>query len=358
MKSRTVFLSIAMALMLCHPSAAPASYDPLGSGTAAISFNKRFLALLKSNGVRLEARQGATLRKGGSTLVLPVEGGKLDPLGGKGTVETGGALVFSSGRRDVPLKDIALKTKQTPLLAKVGGSQLKVARAAKVAFERDGFGGRIEARGLTLTQKVATRLDKKLGLGRLLAEGLALGKATAQVEPATVKILPEGELTVSPDPAFLAKLNSVFVSVNPIFPAENQGGVFHFSIGPGGAISPDAASGSLRAEGALEFLQLGGGQVFWRDPVLEPAASGLSVDLEVAPSPPYAGKQGRVPVLATERLVPAVADPETRSISQGSITLRISAGTAATFNEAFAQGRPLFAPGEKLADLAFAARAR
>jgi hypothetical protein len=337
-------------------SSAHASYNPVAGGVTRIAIDGGFLKLLKANHVKLEAKGGARMQ--GAVITLPVSGGEFDPLASKGTIETEGTLVFRSPRRSVLVRFVTLKAKRTPLLAKVGGSQLKFAMAKTVSFTRNGFGEKVRITGLVLTQKVATRLNKKLGLGHALVEGQELGRVTATAEPATVRLLPEGTVQATPDPAFMAKLGSLFVSLNPIFPAESQGGVFTFPIGGGSAISPAASLGVLRAGGALEFLQLSGGQVFWRDPVLDTAANVLSADLETQPSPPYGGKLGRVGVLDIERPSPAVADPGPRTISLTGASLRLSAASASAFNEAFAGGKAVFAPGEKFADLAFAARAR
>jgi hypothetical protein len=53
------------------------------------------------------------------------------------------------------------------------------------------------------------------------------------------------------DPAFVNKLNSLFVAVNPIFPAEHPGS-FDLPIF-GGTISPDGSLGRVETKGSLEI---------------------------------------------------------------------------------------------------------
>lgn len=52
----------------------------------------------------------------------------------------------------------------------------------------------------------------------------------------------------------------------PVAPAERAPGpVFTVPLISEGTTAPDAASGVPRTGGALEFLQLGSGQVFWQE---------------------------------------------------------------------------------------------
>lgn len=349
-----IALTVAIAALI--PAAtAGASYDPLGSGTTKIALDKGFLSLLKKNGVKVSAKKGAKFK--GGMLTLPVSGGEMDPLNGKGTIDHEGVLIFSSAKGSVPFKALTLKAKKTPLTAKVGGSQLKVAKAKTIASKREGFGEGFSAKGLVLTQKVATRLNKKLQLGRLLSEGQPFGKSTSKTQPTTIAILPTGKATYAPDPAFKAKLDSLFLSVNPVFPAEGGGGVFSFPVTVEGAIAPDASTGTLKVAGDLEFLQLGAGQVFWHEPWLDLAAKVTTTEVDVEPTPAFPGKLGRIGTFDTN--VPAAqisSDPKARTISVQGAPLALQAQTAQTFNQAFAKGQPTFAAGEAIGALSFVAQ--
>jgi hypothetical protein len=346
-------LALGALLVLCLSSVAQAAYDPIGGGTTKLSFEKGFLSTLKREGIKLSATAPAKLK--GSTLILPVSGGKEDPTTGKGEVQHEGSLVFTKGNRALPLREIELKAKKTPLFAKVGGSQLKLASTKKLSSKREGFGQGFKAKGLFLTQKVATRLNKKLRTGKLFAEGMSLGSLKSSTTPQRVAILPQGQATITPDPAFLAKLKALFVSLNPISPAELQPGpILKFPIAVGGQIAPDASEGTLRLAGAIELLQLGAGQVFHKEYWLDLGAKSTSAEVDVEPTPAFGGKLGRIVVFGIG--VGSVAsDPKTRTISVAGAPLTLSSDAAQEFNQAFAAGSATFNAGEVFGVVGFGA---
>lgn len=353
---RAISAATALAFVLLSANAS-ASYDPVGSGSTKIALDKGFVSLLQKHGVSLSAKKGARLK--GDVLTLPVSGGEMDPTNGKGTIEHEGVLVFKSARKSVPFKSLTLKAKKTPLIAKVGGSQLKVAKAKTIASKREGFGEGFSASGLVLTQKVATRLNKKLNLGRLLSEGQPFGKSTSMTQPATVAILPVGKAVLTPDPAFKAKLDSLFVSLNPVFPAEGAGGVFSFPIAVEGAIAPDASTGTLKVAGDLEFLQLGAGQVFWHEPWIDLAAKLTTTEVDVEPTPAFPGKLGRIGTFDVNLSTGVVSsDPKARTITLAAAPVTLQTQAAATFNQAFGGGKAPFVAGESLGTLSFGAQAQ
>src|SRR6202012_1604272 len=125
-----------------------------------------------------------------------------DPVAAKGTVEGEGSLVLSAGARKVPLKDLRLRTtqKHSPFTAKVGGSQLKIATAKKIAVGRSGFSDTVSVTGLALSQALATRLGKKLDLRSYFKAGLAFGNSSTVAIPRTVTILEKGAASLTLDP--------------------------------------------------------------------------------------------------------------------------------------------------------------
>jgi hypothetical protein len=329
---------------------ARAANDPLASGATRLTLDRGFTRLLAANGVKIAAKAGA--RRRGRSLLLPVSGGSLDPTLGRGVIENGGMLILRHGRRRVVIRKVEVKTKRDPLVAKVGGSQLKLARAGRLAFEREGFGSALTARPLWLSAKLATRLGKKLRLRGVFEEGQKLGTLRSAAQPLTVTMQPAGRATVDFAPAFFAKLDGLFVAVNPIAPAERLGASFSFPIIVGGAISPDASLGTLRTGGDVEFLQLGGGQIFWHEPWLDLGARSDSAEANIQPSPPYSGKLGRVPLLEIG-IGTVASDPAARSIAIAGAPLALAASTAAAFNQTFAEGKAMFAPGEAVGTLSF-----
>jgi hypothetical protein len=170
-----------------------------------------------------------------------------------------------------------------------------------------------------------------------------------------VAILERGQGTVTPDPAILAKFKALFVSLNPIAPAELQPGpVLKFPIAVGGQISPDASEGSLRLGGAIELLQLGAGQVFHKEYWLDLGVKSASAEVDIEPTPAFPGKLGRIG--AFDLGVGSVSsDPKTRTISLSNAPLTLTAATAQSFNEAFAEGKGVFAAGETFGVVGFGA---
>jgi hypothetical protein len=349
--------AVGLAGLLGPVAAASAStYDPVASGQTTLTLAAPFLRELRSHGVRLAAAAPATLK--GASASFPVGAGRLDPVDAIGTAESEGALVFAAGGRKLPMKEPQLKTsrRSSPLAAKFGGGKLKLASSSHLATARQGFGFAATVTQIRLSPGVATRLDKKLGLGRLLKGGELFGKARTEALPETVAILGQGRVSVELAAAFQAKLASVFVATNPIFPAEHPG-PFTFPIA-GGHLAPDGSSGALQGGGAIEFLELGGGQVIMREPEVElgPAAA-LSTESELLPSPPYPGKLGRAPALDLGG-GSLSSEPAARAIGLSGAGLALTAATAAQLNEAFArpQGKSdLFAAGEALGTLSFQA---
>lgn len=344
--------------LLCMAPGAGASYDPLGSGATRLRLDHGFLALMQRNGIELSAVAPAKMR--GGEISFPVSGGRFDPTTAKGTIEHAGTLLLRAGRRSIPLKALQLKTTRrgAPFSAKVGGSQLKLGETRSLRVSREGFGDRVAVPDLTLSRKLAIRLGKKLRLRDVFREGLPLGSTRTDAQPETVTLLREGAAELTLDPGFLAKLKSLFVAVNPIFPAEHREAPFTLPIF-GGKIAPDASIGRVETQGSLEFLQLGGGQVFWAEEWLDLEVGAASPEVNVQPSPPYAGKLGRIPVGALDLTGVAVAsDPRSRAVGVRGAAVAMQPETAQTFNEVFAkpQGKDgVFAAGEPLGSVSFTA---
>lgn len=343
----------ALFLTLAIASSAKAAYDPLGFGTAKLTLEKSFSSFLAKNEISLQAGAGA--KRKGTSILLPVTGGQVDPTTGKGEAKADGTLLFQGKTRKLPLREIKVKSTREPLIAKVGGGQLKLASAKKTAAKRAGFGTKLTSTELRLTAKLVTRLNKKLRPKTPFKANQPLGTLTTNAQPALVTIEETGTASVTLDSAFLAKLDEHFVSLNPIAPAQRFGTQATFPIIVGGQIAPDGTQGTLRTAGDLEFLQLGAGQVFWHELWLDLGANSDSAEVDVEPTPTFPGRIGRVGVL--DYTPAAVAsDPKKRTISVSGAALKLSAGAAATFNEAFAQGQPpVFAGGEAVGTLSFGA---
>jgi hypothetical protein len=350
---------LAFALCLLLPaSAAHATYDPLSSGTATISLASSFRALMKSEGLRLSGRKGVKV-KGQRTVLLPVSGGEADPTIARGSFELGGELVLSSSRskHSIRFTFLTVNAKPSPLYAKVGGGQQKVAKAKKASFLRSGFAYGLQAEGLALSAKTATRLDTRLKIKGFEA-GQSLGGLRVSANPTTVTILPQGRATLVLDPTFTAKLAKLFVSRNPVFPAEHQGDTFTLPIATAGQLAPDASQGTLRTEGSIELLQLGAGQLFWREPWFQPGQGEALGESELDPSPPYPGKQGQVGIFSLGA-GQVSADPSARTITVTGAPLALTALAAKDLNEGFSEPLEkgeMFAAGEAAGAVSFTAQ--
>ncbi|HEU4705949.1 MAG TPA: hypothetical protein VFS64_02040 [Solirubrobacterales bacterium] len=354
MRRRTA-LFLALVLLLLPAPAARASYDPLGSGVTRLALDQRFAAFLNQAGVRVSTQAGAAKR--GRALVFPISGGRFDPTAGAGEVEQQGSLALRSARSRVLMRKLVVKTTHSPLVAKVGGSQLKVATSAAIGSRRNGFGVVFSARKLQLTEKVATRLNKKLRPRRLFSAGQLVGTLVSEPQPLVTAIVPTGRATLTFDSAFMAKLDQHFASVNPVFPAEHVGPTFTLPIIANGALAPDASQGTLRTGGEIEFLELGAGQVFWHELWFDIGLGSTLAEVDLEPTPAFPGKLGQKPVLALGTGARA-ADSAARTISLDAAPLTLTAETAASFNQAFAEGRSEFSVGELVGTLSFTAQAQ
>ncbi len=341
-------------------AAAPAEarFDPISDGMTKLTFAKSFAALLKANGVKVKGTAGATFKAGVAT--FPVSGGKLEPAQVVGSVEHEGVLVFAAGGHSLPLKSLVLKTtrRSSPLSAKFGGGQLKLASSSKLTSSRSGFGVASMVTQIKLSAKAATRLDKKLGLKGVFTEGQLLGSSLTNAQPGTVTVK-EGaraELTLAPE--FAAKLSSLFVAVNPVFPAEHLGAPFTLRV-TDGQIAPDASSGMLETAGSLELIQQDGGQAFFRELAPELGLGSTRSEYQFIASPTAPGPTVTGPLLGLGAGT-VVSEPKARTIGLSGASLPLSAATAQSLNETFAkpQGKTnVFQAGESLGTLSFTVQA-
>jgi hypothetical protein len=349
-------MALAVAGLSTAPTAGAAGYDPVASGQTTMRLAPSFVTMLKESGVRLEGKGRVTVR--GSAISFPLAGGKLEPVEAKGTIEHAGQLVFRAGDRKLPLKALQLKTTRatSPFAAKLGGGQLKLSTGAKLADERKGFGTDFRTTGMLLSAKAATRLDKKLRLKGAFVAGQRFASATTVVEPATVGLAASGNLELTLDPAFAAKLGSFFVAVNPIFPAEHPG-AFTFPIG-GGVLAPTGASGLAKSTGGIEFIQVGGGQFFLRDPEPEIATGQVLAEYQLVLASQTAGPNQAGPIMGLGAGAFS-AEPAARTITASGAQVTLGAAMAQAFDEAFARplGRPdsSFTAGEVLGTVGFTA---
>jgi hypothetical protein len=350
-----VLVAAVLALALSLPAGASAAYEPLGSSTTTLTIAKPFASFMKQAGVKLGAVAPATAK--GAKLTLPLATGKWDPTTGKGQVESEGAIVFQSARKKLPFKDLTVKANSQPLSAKVGGGQLKVGSSKSIASKRAGFGSGFEAKSLLLSAKAATRLNKKLRPKLQFSAGQLIGTLKVSSAPAEMTVLDKGRMTLAFAPSFMAKLQGLFVSLNPISPAElSPGPVMSFPIATGSTISPEGTKGTIRTGGEVELLLLGTGQVFWDEQWLDLTGGSDLVEANLQPDPPNGGKQAQGGLftlsLAGAQIVP---DAKQRSVSVQGASLALTQTAADQLNKVLAQGKGVFSAGEGLGSVGFTA---
>lgn len=344
--------------LLASAPAAQARYDSIAAGTTRLVLKQSFESFLKRNGLRISTSGSARLKRG--VVRLPVSGGKVDPTSGRGTIEQEGVISFV-GSRQVPLRDLVLKTGHSPLIAKVGGGQLKVATSPRLDLRRDGFSTRLTAGPLQLTAKIVSRLNKKLRPPVPFAAGQTIGEVVSVAEPATTKTLEKNRVELAFAPAMVAKLEGLFVSLNPISPAERAIGtgsaLFTLPITAEGDIAPSGRGGTLRSAGAIELLQLHAGQVFWRELSFDLGDGVVGADVDIEPTPAYPGKLGPIPVFDLDLSGASIAPmPKARTVAVSGARLSLQPSTATYLNQAFAEGKDDFKAGEEVGTVSFLAQ--
>jgi hypothetical protein len=243
-----------IALMAFAPFASAAS-NPLASGTTTMTLQKSFTNYLKTFGITVAKISPAKLSGGKAT--FKVTGGSLE-VNGKGTVNLGGGLKFKAGKLSAPVKGLVLDTKKKSLTGKVGGKKVKIATIAGWSSTRKGFGINLKINKVKLTNAGATQLNKKLGFSKgkpkPFLKNKLIAKATSETEPATVNVLPIGNMTFSGSPVLLTKLNNVKVDLQLLGLTQKTGTVF---TGPilGGTVSPLGTAGVVQSGIGIKMVQ-------------------------------------------------------------------------------------------------------
>jgi hypothetical protein len=250
-------LAAALLALLTFAPLAQAAPDPVGSGSATVTLNKGFTKYLKTFGIKVQKVSPAKLK--GLKLTLTVTGGEVDPTTGAGTVKLGGGVKFKAGKKSATVKALVLNTAKKALTAKVAGKKMKFASVSGYSFSRNGFGVNMKIKKLKLTGKAAKQLNKKTGYARGKPKpfigGKVLGKAKAEEQPATVTIVPGGNVDMAVSTTLLKKLNDTGTKAVTVAPTTEQGlGNYLLPI-TGGSIAPNASAGIVQTAGGLNLVQ-------------------------------------------------------------------------------------------------------
>lgn len=345
MKLSVAAMVAALVSLLAFAPLASAASDPLASGTTTIKINSGLYKKLKKSGVKVLGVKPATARK--ANVTLPVSGGELDPLTGKGVVDHSGGVKLKRGRKAVVLSSIVVDTTKKSLSAKLGAKTLKVATLLGVSFKRDGFGVDVSVRKLKLTAKVAKLLDRKLGV-RAFKANANLGSSSSATQPSTVTIT-GGNAALSASLPTVAKLMKDNVQIELVPPTTlsvtGPPPTFAFPVN-GGTISPAATSGVVHTAGGLKLVQdwtkFGAGKTtmtlnaIWVDLGVKTASVEVIVESTVDPKLNL-GNLSRSSI-ADVSLVGAtvISEPSAHKVTLKNASATLQAVTAETLNSVFA----------------------
>jgi len=249
-------LATALFALLAFAPLASAASDPVGSGTTTVTLNGGWTNYLKTFGITLQKEGSAKLK--GTKATFKNTGGSVDPTNGLGEVVLGGGLKFKAGKKSAPVKALAINTKKKALFGKVAGKKMKIAAIAGWSQKRNGFGVNLTIKKLKLTNAAASKLNDKLGYSKgtpkPFLKNKLIGKGASEVQPATVTVLPVGNMTFSGAPVLLKKLDNVKVTLQTLGLTQQTGTVF---TGPilGGTVSPTGAAGVVQSGIGLNLVQ-------------------------------------------------------------------------------------------------------
>ena len=246
---------IALAVMLGFTSAASA--NPIADGSTALTVDKRPAKALKKNKIKVQRVKPAKVQQG--SFVFPVTGGKLDPTDAStGVIRHSGGLRFKKGKRKLVAKKFVIKVANGVVVAKVGGSNVRLLSVdlSKAEITRDGFGINVNRVGLSLTGSAAKALNKTLKT-RAFKKGLRLGHAVVKTQPSSVGLAAEGSTDLTPDAGTVGVLVGAGITPAPIAPATvTPGGDFSFPI-TGGRADVNSFAGSITHSGGISLTQGG-----------------------------------------------------------------------------------------------------
>jgi hypothetical protein len=250
-------LAAALFALLAFAPLASATPDPVEKGTTTVTLNKGWTKYLKTFGIKIQKVGNAKVK--GTKVTFKVNGGEMDPTNGLGTLTLGGGIKFKAGKKSAAVKGLVLNTGKNVLTGKVSGKKVKLAKLKGLSYSRNGFGVNVKLKSMKLEKAGAKQLNKKLGYAKgkpkpFLA-GKKIGKASAESQPATVAIVPGGNVSFKADQGLLLKLKDVETNASVIAPTTEKGlGDYELPI-TGGTISPTATAGQVQTAGGLLLTQ-------------------------------------------------------------------------------------------------------
>jgi hypothetical protein len=334
-----------IAALLAFVPAASAARDPISGGTTDLHLKQGFLKKLTNLGVGVSGV--STGQVGGSKISLPVGEGMFDPTNAQGHFTSPGGFQLVKGSRSVPVTGVEVNTVRGALYATVAHAHMQFATLSPLTAGREGFGARIKAGQMTLTQKAATRISNQLALqGSRRINARVMSNEFSTTAPSTVTILGQGEATFEGAAASFKKFGEKGVElpqgINAIAPAKKpKATVFTLPI-TGGIVTPEATSGTVTTNGGIEIQKKGktlSPQMKIVNVNVEFTQKTGTVELEILPNPPFPGATGRSSIVELVFPKNAIAtNPTTRQITVKGAEAKLQGPAASTLNQVFNQG--------------------
>jgi Htaa protein len=331
-----------IAALLAFVPAANAARDPISGGTTDLHLKKGFLKKLTNLGVGLAGV--GTGQVNGGAISLPVTEGMFDPTNAQGHITGPGGFQLVKGARSVPISGVEVNTVQGYLRATIAGAKMQLGTFSNPTIGREGFGARVKAGQLTLTQKAANRISNKLGLqGSQRINSRVMSNEFNITVPSTVTILGQGEATLEGAPAAFKKFAEKGVQIpqgiNPLAPAKSSKGTnFTFPI-TGGIVTPDATSGQVTTVGGIEILKKGktsSPQMKITNVVIELQQKTATVEIEILPTPGQTGRSSIVELVFPANSI--TTNQTTRQIAIQKAEAKLQSAAATTLNTVFNAG--------------------
>jgi hypothetical protein len=337
--------AVAMAALLAFVPAASAARDPISGGTTDLHLKKGFVKKLTNLGVGLAGvGNGQTT---GNKISLPVAEGMFDPTVAQGHFTSPGGFQLVRGARSVPISGVEVNTVHNFVRASIAGAKMQLGTFGTPTAGREGFGARIKAGQLTLTQKAATRISNKLGLqGSKRINQRVMSNEFSITSPSSLTILAQNEATLEASAGTLKKFVEKGVDaasgIKAIAPAKNTKVTnFTFPIS-GGTLATNYSTGQVTSTGGVEITKKGktlSPTMKIANIWVEFAQKTATVELEITPVPPFPGATGRSSIV--DLVFPANAiqsNPTTRQVTVKGAEAKLQAVAATTLNQVFNQG--------------------
>jgi hypothetical protein len=330
-----------VAALLAFVPAANAARDPISGGTTDLHLKKGFVKKLTNLGVGLAGV--GTGQVSGNKISLPVTEGMFDPTNAQGHITSPGGFQMVQGARSVAISDVEVNTVHGYIRANIAGAHMQLGTFANATNGREGFGARVKAGQLVLTQKAANRISNKLGLqGSKRINSRVMSNEFNITVPSTVTLLGQNEATLETAPGITKKLIEKGVQpsgINPIAPAKQpKAGNFTFPI-TGGTVAQDLTSGQVTTAGGVEILKKGktsSPAVKITNVFLELQQKTATVELEILPTPGQTGRSSIVELVFPANSVQT--NPTTRQITVAKAEAKLQGPAATTLNTVFNAG--------------------